>query len=381
LWTTEEEEKREREEKEEAREREEEKREEEREEKKEKKEERRKRRKKKEERERREGKDLQKLQFFCEKYHQWLLRMVREYGGVVFRGFEIENVYDFDDLLPFIDPFIQDELYLGTSPRNRLNDTKYVSTASEFPPAMVIPEHLEMSFKPFPPKQIFFFADQPNSPPGGQTPLSDFRNVWEDLSPDVQNRFKKNGIKYIRCYYSRNRFNIDPLRTKSWQDMFSTDDKEEAVEKAKEEGFSSFWESDDLCLTNVAESPTRIHEITGEEYWGNHLHVLHGSTFTIPIGWAAQIQQAWTTLFRYYMFNTYFFFRSLIGFSFGHDVVAENGEPLPFEDVLVVRKAIAQNSWIYPHQKGDVIWLDNQRIAHGRQPWFSGGRKIYVAWD
>ena len=59
---------------------------------------------------------------------------------------------------------------------------KYVHTASEFPGWRIVPAHMEMSFRRDPPRKIFFFAESPNTSPGGETPLVDFRQVSDGNS-------------------------------------------------------------------------------------------------------------------------------------------------------------------------------------------------------
>ncbi|MGV2387944.1 MAG UNVERIFIED_CONTAM: hypothetical protein LVR29_05290 [Microcystis novacekii LVE1205-3] len=41
--------------------------------------------------------------------------------------------------MPLLIPGIEPELYIGTSPRTRLVQTRYVSTASEIPAPLIIP--------------------------------------------------------------------------------------------------------------------------------------------------------------------------------------------------------------------------------------------------
>lgn len=86
-----------------------------------------------------------------------------------------------------------------------------------------------MSFLPSPARFILFFAKQPNTPPGGETPLSDFSAVWEDLRTKLKDKSELTRsdaqVRNIRMYHSEARLNMNPLSTKTWQMMFSTKDK------------------------------------------------------------------------------------------------------------------------------------------------------------
>jgi hypothetical protein len=69
------------------------------------------------------------------------------------------------------------KVYVGTAPRKRVSQTRFVSSASEIKRFATIPTHLELPYTPNPPRRIYFFAQQPNVPMGGQTVLTDFREV------------------------------------------------------------------------------------------------------------------------------------------------------------------------------------------------------------
>lgn len=66
---------------------------------------------------------------------------------------------------------------MGTAPRKRISETRFVSSASEIKKIATIPTHLELPYTPEPPRRIYFFAQQPNPGQGGQTVLTDFREV------------------------------------------------------------------------------------------------------------------------------------------------------------------------------------------------------------
>lgn len=68
---------------------------------------------------------------------------LKEYGAILFRGFDVFSPQDFEDVIINVDSNLKNN-YLGTSPRNQV--TKYTFTATELPPAYPIMQHAEMSF-------------------------------------------------------------------------------------------------------------------------------------------------------------------------------------------------------------------------------------------
>ena len=75
-----------------------------------------------------------------------------------------------------------------------LDYSKAVFSASELPYFYPLGQHIEMSFLPAPPKEIFFCCLIPPSSVGGETTLCDFAKVYRDLDPDVRRRFEEKGV-------------------------------------------------------------------------------------------------------------------------------------------------------------------------------------------
>ncbi len=160
------------------------------------------------------GPNASGLHALCDVHREFVRALLRQHGVVLFRGWNMTAAGDFDRLVPLIVPGIAPELYVGTSPRTQMAGTRFVSTASEIPAPLLVPEHLEMSFKPNPPQFIFFQAALANPAPGGQTPLADFRQVWRELPRGVQDTFRAKGISYERWYFDETQSCVDPLKTK-----------------------------------------------------------------------------------------------------------------------------------------------------------------------
>ena len=74
---------------------------------------------------------------------QWVDEALFKYGAILFRGFPVHNPNDFEAVAVELYDDLED-VYLGTSPRTAITATKYIHTASEFPPWRIIPAHIEV---------------------------------------------------------------------------------------------------------------------------------------------------------------------------------------------------------------------------------------------
>jgi alpha-ketoglutarate-dependent taurine dioxygenase len=100
------------------------------------------------------------------------------------------------------------------------------------------------------------------------------------------------------------------------------------------------------------------HPKTGERVWFNHVAFWHISSLEKGVKEAMQ-----SVLEEYELpYNTYY----------------GDGEPIEDSVVEEIRDAYRQETIEFLWQKGDILWLDNMLVAHGRNP-YSGERKILVA--
>lgn len=86
-------------------------------------------------------------------------------------------------------------------------------------------------------------------------------------------------------------------------------------------------------------------------------------------------QYAMMSLFKYIMMP-YFSTGSDV---FGSHVVHVNGEEISQQDMNHFRRVMARNTIVERWQKFDVVFLDNNRIAHGRHSFF-GERSVLTTW-
>jgi alpha-ketoglutarate-dependent taurine dioxygenase len=312
---------------------------------------------------------------------EWMNEATADYGGILFRGFPISSPVDFDNMIETLNPDMKAEIYLGTTPRFRVNGTKFIQTASEAPKFVSIPTHIELSFSKQPPKRIYFYAETINPPPGGHTPFTDFRSVWDNISPALKQQMLQRGLVYERWYRDESNYAIDPLVHKSWQSMFLTSNKTLVTAMAYEQGYVASWDDkNDLLLKHIAVI-ARVNEKTQREFWCTHYNVLHAATYAIPYAWDAQILNSKKSAFIAILMHLWVQGRHMLGYHYGSNTLyADNETDLSWDDAMHIRRVIANSTWMFAYEKGDVVMLDNHRIAHGRTPWYTGKRSVMVAY-
>lgn len=76
-------------------------------------------------------------------------------------------------------------------------------------------------------------------------------------------------------------------------------------------------------------------------------------------------------------FVTYVLLRKKVALN----VTYGNGQAISVWDMHRIRKAIHKNMVFNQWQQGDLLMIDNFSTSHGREPTYSKGRKIVVAWS
>ena len=207
------------------------------------------------------------LTFLCswlESNHGFLDEMMLKYGVVLFRGFDIASCSDLERAAVSFQPGLND-CYRGTSPRYLQDGTKYVFSAAEVPANYPIAQHLEMSFLPCPPRQLFFGCMKAPTSAGGETALCDFRKVYYELSPELRQKFFDKKIRYTRSHKKVGAyFTFDVADMLGWPALFGTSDKKEVERLCAEEGVSVRWEgpNNDTFVSIIESEAFQHHPVT-----------------------------------------------------------------------------------------------------------------------
>ncbi len=300
-----------------------------------------------------------------------------ESGAILFRGFDIETPLDFESVAKTFDSDLKND-YLGTSPRDKKTD--FVFSASELPSHYPIMQHCEMSFLPSAPRRLFFYCNiEPTY--GGETPICDFRKVYNDLDPKIRSEFEQKGIKHIRNYSSPRNTKKSSFELKKWNEMFLSEDKEFIEKKCAAHDIMCEWKEDDgLRLINKNDG-IKIHPKTGEKVWFNHTQVYHVSAAADEYHRIHKRQKRWETFKTSLMLDvlTWYNKRTKNPNEQSMHVTFGDDSPIPDEYVTHIQDVIWKHLVIQPWKKGDVICIDNFSTSHGRLP-YNGPREVMVCW-
>jgi len=279
----------------------------------------------------------------------WIEEKVLEHGGVLFRGFELDNSDDFQQaaqaVIPALKPYVE-----GQSPRTKVGANVYTST--EYPKHLRITLHSELSYVKNPPPKLLFFCDTPATQ-GGETPIVDTRQVYLKMPEALRAKFETLNVKYVK-----NMPGNEKGLGKTWMGHYETDDKK-AVEKYLNENEMTYeWLPDGGLRTESNRPAIRTHPVTGEKVWYNQANLWHITNLE-PARRKVLMQVCGEKKLPTHCY-------------FGDGSVMSEAE------LDTVRKVMWDNAAIFPWEKGDLLVLDNILTAHGRMT-FDGPRKTLVA--
>jgi amino acid adenylation domain-containing protein len=268
-----------------------------------------------------------------------------EHGAILFRGFRVNSVTDFEQFAQAICPSLFAEY--GDLPREEMGGKVYGSTP--YPAEKAILFHNESSHLHSCPMKIWFFCVQP-AEARGETPIVDCRKIYQLLEPELIEQFTQKQLMYVRNYI--------PGIDVSWQDFFHTKDKTVVEDYCRKHKIDFEWKNSDVLQTRELRPAVAKHPKTGEMVFFNQLQLHHISCMEPEIG------------------------ESLLSL-FGLDNLPRHvsyGDRTPIPDSVIDKiSAIYEQATIsFPWEKGDILMLDNMLTAHGRNPYI-GSRKIVVA--
>ncbi|MGY3621910.1 amino acid adenylation domain-containing protein [Bradyrhizobium sp. USDA 10063] len=271
---------------------------------------------------------------------------LRQCGGVLFRGFQVEGIGDFQR---FARAIASELIQYGerSSPRTELAEGIYTST--DHPSDQPILLHNEQSYTLNWPMRIMFFCEQP-ALKNGRTPLADSRRVLARLSPATVEKFEHLGVLYTRNYL--------PGISLPWTEVFQTTDRGAVEAYCRAASLDFEWLDGERLRTRQIRHAVRVHPVTDERTWFNHALFFHVTGLPDEISRSLRAAVADEDL----PYNTYY------------------GDGSPIEDAVLreLREAYDAETTSFEWRQGDVLLLDNMLVAHGREP-FEGSRKVRTA--
>lgn len=275
----------------------------------------------------------------------WVEAKLIEHGAILFRGFRVDTVAEFERSAQAICPELFGEY--GDLPRAGAGGNVYVSTP--YPADKSILFHNESShMNRWPMKQWFFCVQAAQE--GGETPIVDCRTIYQRLSPEIRERFEQKQLMYVR--------NFIPGLDVSWQDFFRTTDKSVVEDYCRSADIECTWRGNDSLRTSQVRLAAGKHPRTHEMVFFNQIQLHHFSCLDVSV------QQSLLSLFDKENLprNVYYGDGSII-----EDAIVG-------EMVNLYWETSVRFSW----QKHDILMLDNMLVAHARMP-FVAPRKIVVA--
>jgi alpha-ketoglutarate-dependent taurine dioxygenase len=238
----------------------------------------------------------------------------------------------------------------GGTPRSRVGDEVFTST--EYAPSGVIALHCEASYFREIPEIVWFFCDQPPQAEG-ETPLGDMRDVLARLDPAIVDRFDDKGLLYVTNLHGGQGFGI------SWQRAYHSEDREEVEASIRAKNLEHEWTADGGLRVLMRAPGLRRHSVTGRTYWANQASNWH--TANLPATTAAALARAYPDPMTY-----------------PKNVFYGDGSAIDDADIRTIAATLSEAETTFTWQRGDVLMVDNQAIAHGRRS-FKGERRILVS--
>ncbi|MBZ8183327.1 TauD/TfdA family dioxygenase [Oscillatoria salina IIICB1] len=277
--------------------------------------------------------------------HSFIEENLCQHGGILFRGFQVKGVAEFEQFIQSVSETLLDYTYRST-PRSPVFGK--IQTSTEYPAHQVIPLHNEMAYCHNWPLKICFFCVQA-AENGGETPIADSRKVLQRLNPKIVEKFEEKKVMYVRNYGE----GLDL----SWQTVFQTNDPLAVEKYCDRAGITFEWKPGNRLRTQQICQGVATHPKTKEKVWFNQAHLFHISNLVPEVQRFFLAEYGETKLPR----NAYY----------------GDGSPIESSFLDEIRSVYQQERIVFPWQSGDILMLDNMQVAHGRNP-YKGQRKVLV---
>ncbi len=269
-----------------------------------------------------------------------------QHGALLLRGFAVGGAIDMERCVRSLVGELADDRE-NTSPRTFVHGR--IQTSTEYPATESIVMHNEYSYSRVVPLRVFFHCVTPAGN-GGCTPIADCARVRNRIDAGILRRFRKLGWLYVR--------NFVPGFGLSWQTVYRCTQRSalEAQLRGNDIGWS--WSDTGQLRTVIRRPAEERHPRTGEWLWFNH--ILFWNIVSLP----ADMQRILLADFA----------RS----DLPHNTYYGDGTPIEAGVLEEIRQAYAAERRQFTWEAGDLLILDNLKVAHAREP-YVGKRELLFA--
>jgi alpha-ketoglutarate-dependent taurine dioxygenase len=264
------------------------------------------------------------------------------HGALLFRGFSPLDASAFEAASRvLLGPLDRTYPELG----GLAGDAAYLPTP--YPPDEAIPFHNEGAHRPTWPRNQAFACLAP-ARSGGATPLADGRRVLSHLPRALADRLAETGVIYRRRFVA----GLDI----PWPAFFETDSRERAEDTCRAAGDTLTWDATDAPRLASPRPAFVTHPATGEALPFHQILTHHPAT--LPARLRSHLHAAGESPLRQVSFG--------------------DGAPIDDGSLALIADAYARSATSFAWAAGDVLFIDNLRVAHARAP-FEPPRRVLVA--
>jgi alpha-ketoglutarate-dependent taurine dioxygenase len=268
-------------------------------------------------------------------------------GAVLLRGLPVASVADLVPIREALLPLPPDEDGEAFAPRRALGDG--LVSAIRWPPERMLCPHHEQCYSVRVPRLLMIACLRPAAT-GGETLLSDARQVLERLPAALVEPFRTHGWQLRRTFRER-------IGT-SWREAFAVADVAALEDRLRRDAIGYEWLPDGALRTTRVRPAVPRHPVTGEPCWFNHAGFLSE--------WSLDPAE-----------------REVLLAAFGRDglptdTAVGDGTPLSPDDVRVIERTYEDSAVPVSWRGGDLLLLDNILTAHGRRS-YTGDRQMALA--
>jgi alpha-ketoglutarate-dependent taurine dioxygenase len=281
---------------------------------------------------------------FASNRHTQILEDLAHHGAVLLRGLAGTGV---EALGPVAETLAPPLMEYQDRAAHRSQIAGHVYTSADYPPGHELFLHNEATYALRFPRRLFLHCIT-SAESGGETPIADSTKICARLAPDILRAFARRGVRYVRNFGTGA---FGP----TWQNAFQTTDRDELERYCRAAGIEFEWLDDERLRTKQTRPALIRHLKSGRPVWFNHAATLHVST--LPAGPRRTILKLFSE--ESYPCNTYY------------------GDGATIEPAVLdaIRDAYRKESTTFEWQPGDLLVLDNLRVAHGRYA-FKGSREV-----